>query len=115
MNTALWAAQILLAALYALVGLWKVKGQAALFEIMMPGLPLPVIRGVGLGEILAGSGLVLPAAAPNWTMVAGWAAVLLATDAAAFVVYHVGQVAIVRAVASFILGILAGFVAWGRL
>lgn len=115
MNTALWVVQIILAALYVLSGLWKVTGQGPMREKMMPGFSLALIRVVGLGEALAGAGLVLPAAARSWAAVAGWAGAILAAEAAVFVVYHLWHGAYVPAAASLVLGVLAGFVAWGRL
>jgi len=115
MNIALWVVQIVLAALYLMAGLWKVIGQGPMLEKMMPGLSLALIRLGGLGETLAGLGLVLPAAARSWTAVAGWAGAILAVEAVAFVVYHLSHGAYVPAGATVILGLLAAFVAWGRL
>jgi putative oxidoreductase len=114
MNTALWVVQIVLAALYIMAGLWKITGQGPMLEKMMPGLSLTLIRVVGLGEALAGLGLVLPAAVRSWAAVAGWAGAILAAEAAVFVVYHVWHRAYVPAGASLVLGLLAAFVAWGR-
>lgn len=115
MNTALWVVQIVLAALYAVAGLWKVTGQGPLLEQMMPGLSLALIRLVGLGEAITGLGLVLPAAARSWAAVAGWAGAILAAEAAVFLVYHLWHRAYVPAGATLVLGLLAAFVAWGRL
>ncbi len=53
-----------------------------MLEKMMPGLSLALIRLVGLGETLAGLGLVLPAVARSWMAVAGWAGAILAAEAA---------------------------------
>lgn len=114
MNTALWVAQIVLAALYVIAGLWKITGQGPVLEKMMPGFSLGLIRLVGLGEALAGLGLVLPAAPRRWTAVAGWAGAILAAEAAVFVVYHLAHGVYVPAGASLILGLMAAFVAWGR-
>jgi len=115
MNTALWVVQIVLAALYVMAGLQKVTGQGPMLEQMMPGLSLTLIRVIGLGEALAGLGLVLPAAARTWTTIAGWAGAILAVEAAVFVVYHLWHRAYVPTGATLVLGVLAAFVAWGRL
>src|SRR2546422_6607317 len=72
MNTALWVVQIVLAVLYVIAGLSKIAGQGPMLEKMMPGFSLALIRMVGLGETLAGLGLVLPAGARRGTAVAGW-------------------------------------------
>lgn len=114
MSTALWVAQIVLAALYLVAGLWKVTGPGPMLKKMMPGLSLALIRLVGLGETLAGLGLVLPVAAPGWAAVGGWAGAILAVEAAVFVVYRLRHRAYVPAGATVILGLLATFVAWGR-
>jgi hypothetical protein len=97
-----------------MAGLWKVTGEGPMLEKMMPGFSLALIRLVGLGEALAGLGLVLPAAARNWAAVAGWAGAILAAEAAVFVVYHLGHGAYMAAGATLVLGLLAAFVAWGR-
>ncbi|OLE13967.1 MAG: hypothetical protein AUG93_00495 [Armatimonadetes bacterium 13_1_20CM_4_65_7] len=115
MNTALWVVQIVLAVLYVIAGLSKIAGQGPMLEKMMPGFSLALIRLVGLGETLAGLGLVLPAVARRWTAVAGWAGAILAAEAVVFVIYHLGHGAYVPAGASLVLGLLAAFVAWGRL
>jgi hypothetical protein len=81
---------------------------------MMPGLSLALIRLVGLGETLAGLGLVLPVVARSWTAVAGWSGAILAAEAAVFVVYHLWHGAYMPVGATLILGLLATFVAWGR-
>src|SRR5437867_7000369 len=90
MNTALWVVQVVLAVLYVIAGLGKIMGQGPMLEKMMPGFSLALIRLVGLGEALAGLGLVLPAAARGWAAVAGWAGAILAAEAVVFVVYHLG-------------------------
>ncbi len=115
MNTALSVVQIVLAALYVMAGVQKVTGQGPVLENMMPGFSLALIRLVGLGEALAGLGLVLPAAARSWAAVAGWAGAILAAEAAVFVVYHLRRRAYVPTGATVVLGLLAAFVAWGRL
>jgi DoxX-like family len=114
MNPALWVLQIVLAALYVTAGVWKVVGQGPMLEEMMPGLSLALIRPVGLGEAVAGLGLVVPAAVRSWAPVAGWAGAILAVEAAVFVVYHLSHRAYVPAGATLILGLLAALVAWGR-
>src|SRR5437016_12288599 len=80
MNTALWVVQVVLAVLYVIAGLGKIMGQGPMLEKMMPGFSLALIRLVGLGEALAGLGLVLPAAARRWAAVAGWAGAILAAE-----------------------------------
>src|SRR5438309_10686164 len=91
MNTALWVVQIVLAVLYVIAGLSKIAGQGPMLEKMMPGFSLALIRLVGLGETLAGLGLVLPAVARRRPAVAGWAGAILAAEAVVFVISPLGN------------------------
>src|SRR5438128_11741431 len=86
MNTALWVVQVVLAVLYVIAGLGKIMGQGPMLEKMMPGFSLALIRLGGLGEALAGLGLVLPAAARRRASVAAWASASPAAEAVLFVV-----------------------------
>src|SRR3989442_9493976 len=88
MNTALWVVQIVLAVLYVIAGLSKIAGQGPMLEKMMPGFSLALIRLVGLGETLAGLGLVLPAGAPRGAGGAGWGRAILAAAAGVVVFFH---------------------------
>ena len=114
MNTVLWVVQIVLAALYVMAGLWKITGQGPVLENMMPGLSLALIRLIGLGEVLVGLALVLPAAARSWAAVAGCAGAILAAEAVVFLLYHLWHRAYMLAGATLVLGLVAAFVAWGR-
>src|SRR5207245_6890372 len=88
MNTALWVAQTVLAALYVMAGLHKVTGEGPLIEKMMPGMSLALVRVIGLGEELVGFALGLPAAARGWAAVAGWAGAILAAVEVVVVVFN---------------------------
>src|SRR3989449_10803276 len=113
MNTALWVAQTVLAALYVMAGLHKVTGQGSMLEKMMPGMSLALVRVIGVGEALAGFALVLPAAARGWAAVAGWAGAILAAEAGVVVVYHLLDRAYVPTGGPVVLGLPAAFLASG--
>src|SRR2546427_9316401 len=113
MNTALWVVQIVLAVLYVIAGLSKIAGQGPMLEKMMPGFSLALIRLVGLGETLAGLGLVLPAVARRGTAVAGWAGAILAAEAGLFFFYPPWGGAFLAARALFGFGLLAPLLAGG--
>ena len=115
MSSALWLVQIVLAALYIMAGVWKITGQGPILEKTMPGLSLTLIHFIGLGEALAGLALVLPAVARSWPSIAGWAGAVLAAEAVVFVFYHLYHGAYMPVAATLVLGLLAAFVAWGRL
>src|SRR2546425_2232658 len=115
MNTALWVAQTVLAALYVMAGLHKVTGQGAMLEKKMPGMSLALIRVIGVGEALAGFALVLPAAARGWAAGAGWAGAILAAEAGLVVFFHPLHRAYVPTRATVVFGLLAAFLGWGRM
>ncbi len=114
LNKLLWTAQLILAALYVSAGVWKVTGEGPSMETMMPGFSLTLIRLVGVVETLAALGLVLPVASRKMMRVSGWAGAILAAEAVLFVVHHVSHGAYGPAGVTFVLGLLAAFVAWGR-
>ena len=78
MNTALWIAQVLLAALYLLVGSMKTfqpaKIRAHPHVTWAHGQPDQYIRFVGIPEVLGGLGLILPL----FTGILPWLTVLAA-------------------------------------
>jgi hypothetical protein len=66
MNTALWISQALLAAVFLTSGILKStqsrQRMAETGQTGVDGLPLPLIRFIGVSEIVAAIGLILPAA-----------------------------------------------------
>jgi hypothetical protein len=110
---ALWVVQILLALLFVFAGGMKLVMP---LEQMAGPVPLPgwFLRFIGVAELLGGLGLILPAALrirPALTPLA----------AAGLVVIMVGAVVITLvggqlggAAISFVVGLLAAFVAYGR-
>src|SRR2546427_10857544 len=105
MNTALWVVQIVLAVLYVIAGLSKIAGQGPMLEKMMPGFSLALIRLVGLGETLAGLGLVLPAGARRGTAGAGWAGANRGGEGGGVVYSHPGRAGVVPRAAVVVLGL----------
>ena len=91
MNTVVWIAQVLLAV--AMLGAGAMKLGQSKEQLMTSGnmdwtedFPEPQIKGIGLLEVLAGLGLVLPAlldVAPTLVAVAAVGVVLLMLGAAA--------------------------------
>lgn len=108
---ALWAAQILLAALFLFAGVMK---------FVMPveemtkntSLPGPFFHFIGSMEVLGGIGLVLPSLlriAPVLTPVAACGLVIIMAGATVTSL-PMGWVAVLP----FVVGILAAFIAYGR-
>ncbi|GAA4191980.1 DoxX family protein [Streptosporangium oxazolinicum] len=117
MNVALWIAQILLAAVFLLAGFIKatrsrqdLSGQMPWVEDFSDGQ----VRIIGILELLAGLGLILPA-------VTGILPVLTPLAAVGLVITMIGAIAVhlrrkeypgIAVNVAFLL--LAAFVAWGR-
>lgn len=77
MNAALWAGQALLAVLFGYSGAMKstqpVPRLVSTGQTGVEGLPIPVVRFIGLSELLGALGLIVPCAtgiAPSLTPIA---------------------------------------------
>lgn len=114
----LWAVQILLAAAFGTAGVMKstlpVPDLAQ--QLVWPGaVPAALVRFIGIAELAAALGMVLPAALrikPVLTPLAGLGLVLVMVLASGF---HVLRGELFALPVTIGLGVLAGFVAWGRL
>lgn len=113
----LWAAQILLAAFYAMVGFMKLTQPIATLAGMMgwPGvLPVWFVRAIGTAELAGAIGLILPAATgikPRLTELAAVCLVALQLCAMAF---HISRGEVKMLPINLVLLSLAAFIAWGR-
>ena len=117
MRVALWAAQILLAALFTMTGAMKMLLSSDEIVKAIPDfakLPLGLVRFIGIAELAGAIGLVLPAVtriAPSLTPLAASGLTVVMILAAVFHISRgeLGPLGVVIA-----LGALATFVAWGR-
>jgi DoxX-like family len=114
---ALWFLQASLAGVFAWVGCVKIVKLGAELTATVPwtiDVPLPLIRAIGVCELLGAVGLVLPAATrvrPHLTPMAASCLTALMALAVTFHLYRGDtQVLIVPA----ILGLASALVAWGR-
>jgi hypothetical protein len=117
LHLGLWAVQVLLALAFGSAGLMKTLTPIDELAKNMPwAAELPqLVRFIGLSEFLGAVGLIVPSALrimPKLTGVAAAALVLVMVLAAG---YHVMQGDAAHMAPSLVLGLLAGFVAWGRL
>lgn len=116
-HVALWAAQIVLAVVFAMVGASKTfLAPAELFRMLpdVAAFPLPLVRFIGIAELAAAAGLILPALtriAPLLTPLAATGVVIVMLGAFAF---HAQAGHFAKLPLVIVLGILAGFVAWAR-
>jgi uncharacterized membrane protein YphA (DoxX/SURF4 family) len=118
MGIALWIVQVLLALLFIAAGIPKLRlSQAALVRSVpaMSTLALPFVRFIGIAELLAAIGLILPAAtriAPGLTPAAAAGLVTLMTSAT---VFHVAHKQYAQIGLTVLLLLLAAVVVYGRL
>jgi uncharacterized membrane protein YphA (DoxX/SURF4 family) len=115
MNTALWIIQALLAALFLFAGGMKLVMPIEDIIKQMP-LPLPgwFVRFTGVVELLGGIGLILPwllRIKPRLTPLAATGLVIVMIGAT---VYTLASGEIASAPMPLVVGILAGFIAYGR-
>jgi len=117
-NTLTWAAQIALAIVFTFAGAFKAFTPAATLLAKAPdlaALPLPLVRFIGIAELAAAIGFILPSLtriAPKLTPIA--ALCVMPILAGAFVVdIRSGHVASLGLV--IVSSALAAFVAWSRL
>lgn len=115
-NIVLWIAQVLLAAMFLMVGAMKtfipIDELSATLPLAaeMPGLT----HFIGISELAGGLGLILPAALrilPHLTIVAAWAICLVMILALLFHLFRSEYSALPT---NLILALIAAFVAWGR-
>jgi uncharacterized membrane protein YphA (DoxX/SURF4 family) len=115
----LWAAQVLLAALYLMAGGMKlfqpISALAAMGLAWAPDMPELVVRFVGLMEVLAALGLVLPALTRILPVLTPLAALGLSVVQIAAIILHAmrGETAMTLPV-NLVLLALSLFVLWGR-
>src|SRR5215213_5346938 len=117
MNRALWIVQGLLAALFIFGGAVKLMIPIEEMTAQMP-LPGPFIQFIGVAEILGGLGLVLPWALrilPGLTPLAASGLVIIMIGATSLTVAGVGGADPSGAVFPLVAGLLAAFVAYGRM
>lgn len=116
LNASLWIAQILLAAMFLMVGFMKSfvpipeLSKTIPMAAEMPGLT----RFIGVAELAGGLGLVLPAALrllPQLTVVAAYALAFVMVLALLFHLWRGESQAIGT---NIVLGLVAGFIGWGR-
>ena len=113
---ALWSVQVLLAALFLMTGGMKLflsPEQLAAKGGRLP-IPMALVRFIGVSELLGAIGLILPSLLriqPRLTVYAAWGLVIVMILATSF---HISRGEFGEAPVTFLLGLLAAFVAVGR-
>lgn len=113
----LWIAQGLLAVMFIMAGLMKASQPLEALAESLPWVtstPLGLVRFIGISELLAGIGLVLPALLRIKPSLTVWAALGLVPIMIAASVFHGSRGEFSAIGANVFIMAIAGFVAWGR-
>lgn len=113
MNRLLWVVQALLALLFLFAGGAKLAMSAADLTAQTP-LPAAFLRFIGVMEILGGIGLVLPGLLHIQVKLTPLAAAGLIVIMIGAVIVTIQTMGVAMAIAPFVTGVLASFVAYGR-
>src|SRR5215468_3149739 len=114
LNVALWITQVLLALAFVLTGMMKLTSPASQLSPMFGATPVPLIRFIGVAEIAAAVGLLLPSVTRLFPIFTPLAAAGLAVVMFCAVFFHISRSEWTALPGVVLLGVLAGFIAWGR-
>ena len=117
MNVVLWILQVLLALLFAFHGWMMLTIKTAPAQPMMAyimAIPTDFRRFLGVAEILAGIGLILPWLTNILPVLTPLAATGLVIVMIGAIIFHIPRKEYPNVVFNAVLLALAGFVAWGR-
>ncbi len=116
-HVSLWIAQILLAAMFLMAGFMKTMVPiAALAETLPMAAQMPSLtRFIGVSELAGGLGLLLPAALRIWPRLTVLAAAGLGVVMVLAMIFHIARGEASSIGTPVVLGIVAVFIAWGRL
>lgn len=115
MNIVLWIVQVLLALVYAYAGGFKLVAAAAEMQGNMPvALPIWFVRFIGVCEVAAALGMILPGLFRVLTFLTPLAAAGLVIIMAGATVITAYAMSAALAAIPLVMGILAAFVAYGR-
>lgn len=115
-NISLWIVQILLAGMFLMVGFMKTATPIdELSKTVAIASEMPfLIRFIGVSELAAGLGLLLPAALRILPKLTILAAAALAFVMVLALLFHLMRGEYSAIGTNIVLGLLAGLVAWGR-
>jgi hypothetical protein len=117
LNMALWVGQLLLAALFFLVGYTHAAAPIEVAIQRAPwvaSLPVALVRFIGVAELAGAIGVMLPAATRIRPILTPLAALGLATMMALAIPFHLLRGEPTTVIINLVLGSLAGLVALGR-
>lgn len=117
LNIILWVAQVILGAMFLMAGIMKSTKPIEELDAQLPWVtqvPLALVRFIGVSELLAGIGLILPSLLRIQPKLTAWAAVGLVAVMIFAMIFHVTKGEYNAVVFNLILGAIAAFIAWGR-
>ena len=117
LHLSLWLAQLLLAALFLLVGYTHAIAPIEVAVARAPwaaALPVALLRFIGVAELAGAMGVLLPTATRILPGLTPLAAAGLAVIMALAIPFHLVRGETGAVVINLVLGSLAAFVAWGR-
>jgi uncharacterized membrane protein YphA (DoxX/SURF4 family) len=118
LNVVLWLAQVALAAMFGFAGFMKVATPLATLAQNPDAAWIkdmgPLVRFIGVTELLGAVGVVLPALTRILPRLTPLAALGIALIMALATVFHLFRAEFPFIVPTIVLGALAVFVAWGR-
>jgi uncharacterized membrane protein len=118
MNTALWIAQGILAAMFLMAGIVKSTRSKEQLALKMPWVndfSLPIVRLVGISELLAAIGLIVPQLAGIAPVLTGLAALGIALIMVLAAIYHMRKSEWKATGFNTVLFLVSLFVVYGRL
>jgi uncharacterized membrane protein YphA (DoxX/SURF4 family) len=115
MSKALWVVQIVLAVAFLMAGVMKLLMPAdVLAASMLVPLPVLFVKFISLCEVLGAFGLILPGLFKIRTGLTPLAAAGLTIIMIGATVINAATLGFAMALPTFVLGVLAAFVAYGR-
>ncbi len=114
----LWAAQLLLASIFASMAVLKLLLHTErLIEVIgfAAAIPVPLVRALGALELLGAIAVSAPAVTRTPQRIVGGAAVGFVALMGAAALFHVARGELRMVAVNVAIGLLAAFVAWGRL
>ena len=117
LHLGLWVVQGLLGALFLAVGAMKATQPITMLVDMLgwpAAVPAPLVRVIGVAELLGALGLILPAATRVKPMLTPLAGVGLAIVLLLATIFHISRGELGAMPIPLVLAALAAFVAWGR-
>ncbi|MCZ8285831.1 MAG: DoxX family protein [Bacteroidia bacterium] len=118
MNITLWIVQIILAAMFLMSGIRKSTKPIEELAGQLPWVtqvPIGLVRFIGISELLAGIGLILPALLRIMPKLTAYAALGLIAVMICAMGFHMSKGEYKAVAFNLVLGSIAAFIAWGRL